>query len=75
VAAREAAERIDALAAPRWALTTIGGNAATLRHVDGRTPEDVLAYLCDVGPLRAGGWRPSRSRIGWLASVGCCTSS
>jgi hypothetical protein len=49
VAAREAAERIEALAAPRAALTAAAGNAAIMRHADGRSHEEVLAYLCDVG--------------------------
>ncbi len=49
VAAREAAELTDALAAPRWALTASPGNAAILRHADGRGHDEVLDYLCDVG--------------------------
>ncbi|OGO57753.1 MAG: hypothetical protein A2Z32_06070, partial [Chloroflexi bacterium RBG_16_69_14] len=49
VAARDAAELSDALAAPRRALPAIRGNAAILRHADGRTHDEVLAYLIDVG--------------------------
>ena len=48
-AAREAAELSRALDAPRWALTDIGGNAAMLRHADGRSHDEVLAYLVEVG--------------------------
>jgi hypothetical protein len=49
VAAREAAERTLALAAHRDALGAIRGNAAILRHADGRTHDEVLAYLREVG--------------------------
>ena len=49
VAAREAAELADAIAAPRRILTTSAGNAAILRHAEGRTHDEVLAYLRDVG--------------------------
>jgi len=49
VAAREAAELTDAIAAPRRVLTTSAGNAAILRHADGRSHDEVLAYLRDVG--------------------------
>jgi hypothetical protein len=48
-AAREAAELTHALDAPRRALTAIGGNAAILRHAEGRSYDEVLAYLCDIG--------------------------
>ena len=48
-AARAAAELSRALEAPRWALTDIGGNAAILRHAEGRSHAEVLGYLCDVG--------------------------
>jgi hypothetical protein len=49
VAAREAAELTDAIAAPRRVLTASAGNAAILRHADGRPHDEVLAYLRDVG--------------------------
>ena len=49
VAAREAAELSDAIAGPRRTLTASAGNAAILRHADGRPPDEVLAYLRDVG--------------------------
>ncbi len=49
VAAREAAALAVALAEPREALRTIGGNAAILRHADGRSHDEVLAYLVEVG--------------------------
>ena len=49
VAAREAAELTDAIAVPRRTLTTTAGNAAILRHADGRSHDEVLAYLRDVG--------------------------
>jgi hypothetical protein len=49
VAAREAAERTLALAPHRKALGAIRGNAAILRHADGLSHEEVLAYLRDVG--------------------------
>jgi hypothetical protein len=48
-AARDAAERSQALAGPRDAMSAIGGNAAILRHADGRTQDEVMAYLQDVG--------------------------
>ena len=34
---------------PRRTLTTSAGNAAILRHADGRSHDEVLAYLRDVG--------------------------
>jgi hypothetical protein len=49
VAAREAAELTDSIAVPRRTLTTSAGNAAILRHADGRPHDEVLAYLRDVG--------------------------
>ena len=47
--ARAAAECSVALDEPRSTLSAIRGNAAILRHADGRSHEEVLAYLCDVG--------------------------
>jgi hypothetical protein len=49
LAAREVAERSIALAAPRRVLAAIRGNAAIRRHAKGASPDDVLAYLRDVG--------------------------
>jgi hypothetical protein len=49
LAARDAAERTVALAGPRQALGAVRGNAAILRHADGRSHDDVLAYLEAVG--------------------------
>ena len=48
-AAREAAELTVALGTPRETLRAIGGNAAILRHADGRTHDEVVTYLLDVG--------------------------
>lgn len=48
-AARAAAEMTVALAAPRETLASIRGNAAILRHADGRSSDEVLAYLREVG--------------------------
>ena len=48
-AARDAAERSVALMVPRRVLIAIRGNAAILRHADGRSHEEVLDYLVDVG--------------------------
>ena len=48
-AALEAAERTLALAIHRDALSAIRGNAAILRHSDGGSHDEVLAYLRDVG--------------------------
>jgi hypothetical protein len=48
-AACEAATLAVALEEPRHALGSIRGNAALLRHADGRSHEDVLAYLVEVG--------------------------
>jgi hypothetical protein len=47
--AREAAERTVALSGPRHALSAVRGNAAILRHADGRTHDEVLDYLQAVG--------------------------
>jgi hypothetical protein len=44
-AARDAAERAVALGGPRQALAAVRGNAAILRHADGRSHDDVLEYL------------------------------
>ncbi len=54
VAAREAAVLTQALAGPRDALAAIAGNAAMLRHADGRSHDEVLAYLQDVGRASPG---------------------
>jgi hypothetical protein len=48
-AARDAAERSVALLVPRRVLGASMGNAAILRHADGRSHEEVLDYLVDVG--------------------------
>ena len=48
-AARETATLAVAIEEPRHALASIRGNAAILRHAEGRSHEDVLAYLVDVG--------------------------
>ncbi len=49
VRAREAAELVVALAGPRQSVAAIGGNAAFLRHADGGSHDEVLAYLQDIG--------------------------
>ncbi len=49
LAARDAAERTVALGGPRHALTSVRGNAAILRHADGRSHDEVLGYLQTVG--------------------------
>lgn len=49
VVARDAAERTLAIAANRHALAAIRGNAAILRHADGRSHDEVLTYLREVG--------------------------
>jgi hypothetical protein len=49
VAAREAAALVIELESPRETLAAIRGNAAIMRHADGRSREEVLAYLIDVG--------------------------
>ena len=51
VAARDAAERTVALAAPRRDLSAVRGNAAILRHADGRSHEEVIDYLRTVGRM------------------------
>jgi hypothetical protein len=48
-AARDVAERTVALGGPRHALAAVRGNAAILRHADGRSHGDVLDYLETVG--------------------------
>jgi hypothetical protein len=49
VAARDAAERSVALMVPRRVIVAIRGNAAIMRHADGRSHDEVLDYLVDVG--------------------------
>jgi len=49
IATREAAALTVALEPERRRLSSIAGNAAILRHADGRSHEDVAAYLRDVG--------------------------
>ncbi|MEX2183402.1 MAG: DUF885 domain-containing protein [Chloroflexota bacterium] len=46
---RDIAERAVALTAQRRALAAVRGNAAFLRHADGASHDEVLAYLRDVG--------------------------
>jgi hypothetical protein len=53
---RAAAELTLALEEPRRALAAIDGNAAILRHAEGRSGDEVIAYLCDVGA-----YEPSRA--------------
>jgi hypothetical protein len=48
-AARATADRVVALRAHRSTLAPIRGNAALLRHADGRSHEEVLDYLVTVG--------------------------
>jgi hypothetical protein len=48
-AAREAAQRSVALSGPRHTLAAVRGNAAILRHAEGRSHEEVLDYLETVG--------------------------
>jgi hypothetical protein len=48
-ASRALALQAVALSKPRRVLGAIRGNAAFLRHADGRSAEDVLDYLHDVG--------------------------
>jgi hypothetical protein len=48
-ATREIAERAAAIDAPRSMLASIGGNVALLRHVEGRSHEEAVSYLRDVG--------------------------
>jgi hypothetical protein len=47
--ARDAAERTAAMRAPRRRLGQVRGNAALLRHADGASHEEALAYLERVG--------------------------
>jgi hypothetical protein len=49
VAARATAERAVALGPARTALAAIRGNAAYLRHADGRSHDEVVSYLREVG--------------------------
>jgi hypothetical protein len=51
--ARETARRSVAITAARRGLVGVRGNAAFLRHVDGRSAADVLSYLQDVGGYAA----------------------
>jgi hypothetical protein len=46
---RATAERAAGIETNRATLGTIGGNAALLRHVEGRSHDDVTAYIRDVG--------------------------
>jgi hypothetical protein len=48
-AAADAASRIVAMAEPRGLLGSSASDAALLRHAEGRSHDDVLAYLRDVG--------------------------
>jgi hypothetical protein len=48
-AARAAAETTVSIEAERDTLATILGNAAIMRHADGRSREEVLAYFQEVG--------------------------
>lgn len=52
-AMREAADLTLALTAERERLAAISGNAAILRHADGRSHDEVLTYLRDVGRYSA----------------------
>lgn len=54
-AAMDAATRAAALAPARSMLDAIGGRAARLRHADGWTSDDVLAFLIDVGGMSPAG--------------------
>ncbi len=54
ILARETAELAVALAEPRRTMAAIRGNAAFMRHADGATHNDVLAYLQDVGGYTPG---------------------
>ncbi len=49
--ARDAAERAAALAPVRRELSAVRGNAAMLRHADGRSHEEVRDYLVTVGRI------------------------
>ena len=48
-AAREAAERTVAMRAPRRRLSAVRVNAALMRHADGASHDEVLAYLIRMG--------------------------
>jgi hypothetical protein len=48
-ATREAAETTVALTLERDRMSAISGNAAILRHADGRSHDEVVTYLRDVG--------------------------
>ncbi len=49
--ARDAAERVVAMTPARRALSAARGNAAILRHADGRSHEEVRDYLVTVGRI------------------------
>jgi hypothetical protein len=49
--ARDVAERVVAMTPARRALSAIRGNAAMLRHADGRSHEEVRDYLITVGRI------------------------
>ena len=49
--ARDVAERTLALADARHELAAVRGNAAMLRHADGRSHDEVLEYLREVGRM------------------------
>jgi hypothetical protein len=49
--ARDAAERVVAITPARHALSAVRGNAAMLRHADGRSHEEVRDYLVTVGRI------------------------
>lgn len=48
-AARDAAERTVTMRAPRRRLAEVAVNAALMRHADGASHDETLAYLVDVG--------------------------
>jgi hypothetical protein len=48
-AARGTAERAASIEVHRATLAAIGGNAALLRHVEGRSHDEVAAYMREVG--------------------------
>ncbi len=52
-AAREGAERTVALADARHELAAVRGDAAILRHAEGRSHDEVLDYLREVGRMTA----------------------
>jgi hypothetical protein len=51
VAARAAAEKTGAVEDARQTLAAARGDAAILRHAEGRSHDEVLAYLRDVGRM------------------------